>query len=411
MTGEHCRFCGTPLETVFADLGLSPLANALLSEDHADTDEPRYPLCARVCESCYLVQLPEFAPPTEIFADYVYLSSYSSSWLEHARRYTEQIVARLDLGPQSQVVEIGSNDGYLLRYFRDRGIPVLGIEPAANVAAVARRQAIPTHVDFFGARVAEALAPASSADLLIANNVLAHVPRLNDFVQGLKIVLKAGGVITVEFPHLLRLIERRQWDTIYHEHFSYFSLLTVCRVFAAADLRVFDVEELSSHGGSLRIYVCHAESTQHPESVRVDSLRELERASGLESLATYSAFGGSVAQDRDQILQMLRGLHERGLRLVGYGAPAKGNTLLNYCGIHRDLIAYTCDRNPLKQGRLLPGSRIPVRAPEVLSEDHPDVIVILPWNLKEEIIDELAFVRSWGARFAVRDPELVLVAS
>jgi SAM-dependent methyltransferase len=404
-----CRFCGAPLEAVFADLGMSPLANSYLPPERVNAMEPFYPLRALVCGNCFLVQLEEFETPQEIFSDYAYFSSYSSSWLEHSRRYADQMIEGLGLGPSSHVVEIASNDGYLLQFFHDRQIPVLGIEPAANVAKVALQKGIPTLVEFFGVKAASSLAVDSAADLLLGNNVLAHVPDLNDFVAGMKVLLKPGGVITMEFPHLMRLVDENQWDTIYHEHFSYFSFLTVSRVFEAHGLRLFDVEELPTHGGSLRIYGAHAEDTDKPETAASRELRERERAAGYEELDTYRGYGRRVQEDKRQILDFLIGLKRDGLRIVGYGAPAKGNTLLNYCGIGPDFIDYTCDLNPHKQGHFLPGSHIPIRSPEQICEDRPDVVVILPWNLKDEIVQQLAFISEWGGRFAARTPELTLL--
>jgi SAM-dependent methyltransferase len=409
MTQTACRFCGAPVEAVFADLGMSPLANSYLPPERANSMEPFYPLRALVCEKCFLVQLEEFQTPERIFSEYAYFSSYSSSWLEHSRRYAEQMIERLGLDDGSHVVEIASNDGYLLQFFHERQIPVLGIEPAANVAKVALQKGIPTLVEFFGQETARSLAAESAADLLLGNNVLAHVPDLNDFVGGMKIVLKPGGVITMEFPHLMRLIEGKQWDTIYHEHFSYFSFLTVSRVFEAHGLKLFDVEELPTHGGSLRVYGAHAEDRDKPESAAARELREREREAGYERLDTYLGYGRRVEQDKREILQFLIGLKERGLRIVGYGAPAKGNTLLNYCGVRRDFIDYTCDLNPHKQGQFLPGSHIPIRSPEAIREDKPDVVLILPWNLKDEIVEQLSFIREWGGRFAARTPELTLL--
>jgi SAM-dependent methyltransferase len=410
MSATPCRFCGAPLEAVFADLGMSPLANSYLAPERANGMEPFYPLRALVCANCFLVQLEEFETPEQIFSDYAYFSSYSSSWLEHSERYAEQMIERLSLGAQSQVVEIASNDGYLLQFFRDREISVLGIEPAGNVAEVAVEKGIPTVVEFFGERVARSLAAETSADLLLGNNVLAHVPDLNDFVAGMKVLLKPGGVITMEFPHLMRLVEDRQWDTIYHEHFSYFSFLTASRVFEAHGLRLFDVEELPTHGGSLRIFGCHADDTEKRETEAAHELRERERAAGYERLELYVAYGESVAQDKRQILSFLIGLKEQGLRIVGYGAPAKGNTMLNYCGIRSDFLDYTCDLNPHKQGQLLPGSHIPIRSPDAIREDKPDVVLILAWNLKDEIVEQLAFIEDWGGRFATRLSELALIA-
>ena len=408
MTRSTCRFCASPIEHVFADLGMSPLANSYPTPEQANGMEPFYPLRAFVCESCLLVQLEEFETPEHIFGDYSYFSSYSSSWLAHGHRYAEQMTELLALDQDSLVVEVASNDGYLLQHFQERGVPVLGIEPAANVAAVAIEREIPTLVEFFGSRFAESLAPESAADLLIGNNVLAHVPDLNDFVAGMKALLKPDGVITMEFPHLMRLIAQNQWDTIYHEHFSYFSFATVSRVFEHHGLRVYDVEELPTHGGSLRIYACHADASRG-QSPRAAELAERERHAGLLDLATYTAFGAGVAEDKRQILEFLIGLKRAGKRIAGYGAPAKGNTLLNYCGISTDFIDYTCDLNPHKQGLLLPGSHIPIRAPDALRSDRPDVVLILPWNLADEITEQLSFVRDWGGEFAARCPDLRIV--
>jgi SAM-dependent methyltransferase len=409
MTSTACRFCGAPVEAVFADLGMSPLANDYLPAERVNAMEPFYPLRALVCAKCFLVQLEEFETPEQIFSDYAYFSSYSSSWLEHSRRYAEQMIERLSLDGDSKVVEIASNDGYLLQFFRDREISVLGIEPAANVAEVAVEKGIPTVVEFFGEDVARKLAGEASADLLLGNNVLAHVPDLNDFVAGMNVLLKPGGVITMEFPHLMRLIEDNQWDTIYHEHFSYFSFLTVSAVFAAHHLRVFDVQELPTHGGSLRIYAAHDDDADKRDSAAARELAERERAAGYERLETYSGYGRRVEQDKRQILSFLIDLKQQGLRVAAYGAPAKGNTLLNYCGVRRDMIEYTCDLNPHKQGHFLPGSHIPIRSPDQLREDRPDVVVILPWNLKDEIVAQLQFIREWGGRFAARTPELTLL--
>ena len=408
MSETLCRFCGAPLSAVFADLGMSPLANSYLSPERANAMEPFYPLRALVCDRCFLVQLEEFETPHEIFSEYAYFSSYSSSWLDHSRRYTEQMIERLGLDEHSHVVEIASNDGYLLQFFHERQVPVLGIEPAGNVAKVALQKGIPTLVEFFGRETARSLAGESSADLLLGNNVLAHVPDLNDFVAGMKILLKPDGVITMEFPHLMRLIEDNQWDTIYHEHFSYFSFLTVSRVFAERGLRLFDVEELPTHGGSLRIYGCHEDNANLPDSDRAQELRQREREAGYEQLETYTSYGERVVADKRRILEFLIGLKEDGKRVVGYGAPAKGNTMLNYCGLRRDFLDYTCDLNPHKQGHFLPGSHIPIRSPDAIRADRPDVVWILPWNLKDEIMEQLSFVREWGGQFAARTPELAL---
>jgi SAM-dependent methyltransferase len=405
MEPSPCRFCGAPLEHTFADLGMSPLANSYVPPERVNAMEPFYPLHALVCSQCFLVQLEEFETADHIFSDYAYFSSYSTSWLEHARRYAEAMIERFGFGPESHVVELASNDGYLLQYFQERGVPVLGVEPAENVAAVATEKGVPTEVAFFGTETARRLAEVRQADLIAANNVLAHVPDLNDFVGGMKLLLAPGGTITVEFPHLQRLIDSNQWDTIYHEHFSYFSFLTVQRVFAAHGLRLFDVEELSTHGGSLRIYGCHADDPR-PAEGRAEALAERERAAGYETLETYTSYSGRVERDKREIVRLLTELKDQGARIAGYGAPAKGNTLLNYCGVRRDFIDYTVDRSPHKQGQYLPGTHIPIRAPEVLREERPDIVLILPWNLREEIMEQLAEIREWGGRFAVRAPDL-----
>ncbi len=409
MTETACRFCGSAVDAVFADLGMSPLANSYLPPERANDMEPFYPLRALVCGQCFLVQLEEFQTPEHIFSDYAYFSSYSSSWLEHSRRYAELMVQRFGLDDSSHVVELASNDGYLLQYFHERHISVLGVEPAANVAKVALQKGIPTLVEFFGVQTARSLAGESSADLLLGNNVLAHVPNLKDFVAGMKILLKPGGVITMEFPHLMSLMGDNQWDTIYHEHFSYFSFLTVSRVFEAHGLRLFDVEELPTHGGSLRIYGCHGDDGEKPQSAAAAELSERERQAGYERIDTYLEYGRRVEQDKRQILSFLIELKEQGLRIAGYGAPAKGNTLLNHCGVGRDFIDYTCDLNPHKQGHFLPGSHIPIRSPEVIRSDRPDVVLILPWNLKDEIMEQLSYIREWDGRFAARTPKLTLL--
>lgn len=408
MTASPCRFCDQPLDHVFADLGMSPLANSFLPPERANAMEPFYPLRALVCSRCFLVQLEEYETPEHIFGDYAYFSSYSSSWLEHSRRYVEAMVERFGLGERSHVVELASNDGYLLQFFVERHVPVLGIEPAANVARVALQKGIPTLVEFFGVETARTLVPDSRADLLVGNNVLAHVPDVNDFVGGMQVLLAQDGVITMEFPHLLKLIELNQWDTIYHEHFSYLSLSAVRRVFAAHGLRLFDVEELPTHGGSLRIYGCQA-GARHEEAQRVHDLMAREQAAGLDDLPTYLAYGERVAQDKRRIVRFLGDLKDAGHALAGYGAPAKGNTMLNFCGIGTDFLDYTVDLNPHKQGHVLPGTHIPIRPVEALRETRPDVVLILPWNLREEIVGEHAYVREWGGRFAARAPELRLL--
>jgi 2-polyprenyl-3-methyl-5-hydroxy-6-metoxy-1,4-benzoquinol methylase len=409
MTETACRFCAAPLHLVFADLGMSPLANSYRTLEQGNAMEPFYPLRALVCSQCFLVQLEQYETPAHIFGDYAYFSSYSTSWLEHSRRYVEQMVQRFALDGSSPVVELASNDGYLLQYFKERGIPVLGIEPAANVAQVAEEKGISTLVEFFGEDTARSVAQRGQADLLVGNNVLAHVPDLNDFVAGMKVLLGPAGVLTMEFPHLLRLMDANQWDTIYHEHFSYFSFATASRVFAAHGLRLFDVEELPTHGGSLRIYGAHDDDRAKATTERATELLERERAAGLEDLETYARYNDRVRADKRDILSFLIDLKRDGRRIAGYGAPAKGNTLLNFCGIGTDILDYTCDLNPHKQGHLLPGSHVPIHAPDVLREDRPDVVLILPWNLRGEIVEQLGFIREWGGRFAARSPELALL--
>jgi 2-polyprenyl-3-methyl-5-hydroxy-6-metoxy-1,4-benzoquinol methylase len=405
-----CRFCGAPLHQVFLDLGLSPLANTYLKEEDLKQEEQQFPLRVYVCGECFLVQLEEWESPENIFGDYAYFSSYSESWLRHAKTYVASMVERFTIGSGSKVVEVASNDGYLLQYFVDRGIPVLGIEPARNVAVVARNRGIPTRVDFFGEATARTLRREGlRANLLIGNNVLAHVPNLNDFVKGLKILLDDRGVVTLEFPHLMRLCAECQIDTIYHEHFSYFSLITAEKVFAAHGLTLFDVEELSTHGGSLRIFAQHSARGRNPVSKRVEDLRKREIDAGFADLGGYRAFEERAKQTRRKLVDFLVEAKQKGKRVVGYGAPAKGNTLLNYCGITRDLIEYTVDRSPHKQGRFLPGTHIPIVEPERINATKPDYILILPWNLKHEIVNQLSFARAWGAQFVVPIPEPQIV--
>lgn len=405
-----CRFCGAPLSEVFVDLGASPLANSYLEPEDLSRAEAFYPLCVYVCGECLLVQLPEEERPEAIFSDYAYFSSYSDSWLRHAKTYAEAMIERFGLGPGTQAIEIASNDGYLLRWLKERGVPVLGIEPARNVAEAAEAAGIPTIVKFFGAATArELVAEGKRADLLVGNNVLAHVPGLNDFVAGLKILLAPSGVLTMEFPHLLRLMAEDQFDTIYHEHYSYFSFATVRKVFSAHGLTLFDVEELPTHGGSLRIYARHDEDASKPVGERVADLLAREEAAGLGKLETYRSFGERVQRVKWGLLRFLIASKEAGKSIAGYGAPAKGNTLLNYCGIRTDFLDYTVDRSPHKQGRYLPGVRIPIHGPDRLRETRPDYVLILPWNLKEEIVEQMADVRSWGGRFVVAIPEVEIL--
>lgn len=402
-----CRFCGAPLDHTFVDLGVSPLSNAYLAADKLHRMEPFFPLHAYVCGSCFLVQLEEFQSPAEIFTDYAYFSSYSASWLAHAQRYAAETIERFSMDSGWQVVELASNDGYLLRNFKDAGIPVLGIEPAENVAKVAQQAGIPTLAKFFGTQTARDLVETGSrADLLVGNNVLAHVPALNDFVEGVKILLSPRGVITMEFPHLMRLMQENQFDTIYHEHFSYLSLLTVEKVFAAHGLEIFDVTQLPTHGGSLRIYARHNGNDRLPVTATVGALLDQERDYGLSRLETYSVFSEQVKETKRKLLEFLIRAKRAGQRIVGYGAPAKGNTLLNYCGIRTDFLDYTVDISPHKQGMYLPGTRIPIFSPDKISETRPDYVLILPWNLKDEIMKQLAHARAWGGRFVVPIPEI-----
>ena len=404
-----CRFCGGSLAE-FIDLGMSPLCETYLTKDQLNSMEPFYPLAAYVCRDCLLVQLQEYVAPKEIFSEYAYFSAYSDTWLDHARRYVETMSKRLDLGPGTRVIELGSNDGYLLQFFVEKGISVLGIEPAGNVASAAEKRGVPTLVKFFGVETASALAEAGTqADLVVGNNVLAQVPDLNSFVKGISIILKTGGVCTIEFPHLLKTIDGNQFDQIYHEHFSYFSGLTADRIFAAHGMRMFDVDELPTHGGSLRIYACHANDNSHPTEASVSELLSRERQAGLHRLETYAAFAEQVRATKRKLLSFLIEAKSCNKSLAGYGAPGKGNTLLNYCGIRVDFLDYTVDRNPYKHGKYLPGTHIPIFPPERIFETKPDYVLILPWNLKDEVMSQLANIRSWGARFVVPIPEVSVI--
>lgn len=407
MYSIRCRFCNNMLKYTFVDLGISPLANSYLTPQDLQRMEPFYPLHVFICESCYLVQLPEFQSPEEIFGNYAYFSSYSKSWLKHARDYTELMIKRFGFDSNSLVIEIASNDGYLLQYFEEKGIPVLGIEPAMNVAKAAQERGIPTIVKFFGEQTAtELAAEGRQADVLIGNNVIAHVPNLNDFVKGMTILLKPHGIITVEFPHLMRLMEENEFDTIYHEHFSYFSFIVIKRVFAAHYLEIFDVEELTTHGGSLRIYACHAKDNSKSIHQRVRDLVAKEEAAGFDRLEHYLSFPEKVKEAKRHILDFLIKAKRERSSILGYGAPAKGNTLLNYCGIRTDFIDFTVDRNPHKQGHFLPGTHIPICHPDKIKEKKPDYLVILPWNLKDEIMEQMAYIRKWGGKFVVLIPEV-----
>jgi SAM-dependent methyltransferase len=405
-----CRFCGAALRQTFIDLGMSPLCESYPALEDFNRGEVFYPLHVYVCEHCFLVQLQEYESAESIFSDYAYFSSYSDSWLKHAENYCDKMTRKLGLGKQSFVIEVASNDGYLLQYFAQSGVPVLGIEPAANVARVAVEKGVPTMVRFFGTQFATELATEGQcADLIAGNNVLAQVPNLNDFVEGLKVALKPDGVLTLEFPHVLKLIEHNEFDTIYHEHFSYFSMLTTVRIAESHGLRVFDVEELPTHGGSLRVYACRAESRAHETQPLVNELIALEVKAGLGGVEGYRSFAHQVRKTKFALLDFLLRAAREGKSVAGYGAPGKSATLLQYCGIGRDLIQYTVDRSPYKQGRFLPGSHIPIFHPDRILETKPDYVIILPWNLKDEIIEQLQFIREWGGRFVVPIPEVAVL--
>ena len=404
---KSCRFCGAGLEKTFIDLGMSPLCETYPSAAELNRGEMFYPLHVFVCEKCFLVQLEEFESPENIFGDYLYFSSYSDSWLKHCEDYTSKMIHRFGLGSESFVVEVASNDGYLLQYFVKKGVPVLGIEPASNVAEVAEEKGVPTLNRFFGTQLALELASkGKTADLIAGNNVLAQVPDLNDFVEGLKLLLKPHGVLTLEFPSLLKLIELNEFDTIYHEHFSYFSLLSTVNILQSHGLRLFDVEELLTHGGSLRIYACRMEDTTHVQQPGVEALLQLEKKSGLDTIAAYEGFARQVRETKFALLDFLLSAAKEGKAVAGYGAPGKSATLLHYCGIGKDLIQYTVDRSPHKQGRFLPGTHIPIFHPDRIRETKPDYVIILPWNLKDEIMQQLQFIREWGGQFVVPIPRV-----
>lgn len=406
---KRCRFCGSGHTRTFVDLGLSPLCETYPSLDDLNRGEVYYPLHVYVCEECFLVQIEEYERAENIFSDYAYFSSYSDSWLKHCENYCELMQQRFGLNENSFIIEVASNDGYLLQYFVKHNIPVLGIEPAANVAKVAVEKGVPTLIRFFGTKLAnEVAAESQQADLVLGNNVLAQVPDLNDFVEGLQIVLKPGGVLTLEFPHLLRLIEDNEFDTIYHEHFSYFSLFTTTKIMEAHGLRVFDVEELSTHGGSLRVYVCRAANQTHETRPSVKHLIEEEEAAGLASPQGYDSFARQVRETKFAFVEFLMRAMRESKSVAGYGAPGKSATLLHYCGVGKDLIQFTVDRSPYKQGRFLPGNHIPIYHPDRIRETKPDYVVILPWNLKDEIMNQLRFIREWGGRFVVPIPRVAV---
>jgi len=404
-----CRFCEAKLRHTMVDLGMSPLCESYVSRENLNQMEPFYPLHVYVCEECFLVQLEAYVTAEHIFSDYAYFSSYSSSWVEHARRYMEQMIQRFGLSDKHRVVEVASNDGYLLKHFVARGIPSLGIEPAANVAEVAVSGGVQTLVEFFGASLARRLIDEGlKADLLLGNNVLAQVPNLNDFVAGMKILLASEGVITMEFPHLMRTMEQNQFDQIYHEHFSYFSFSAAVNIFSAHGLTAFDVEELSTHGGSLRFYARHKEDDSKPVDDRVQEMLAREKEAGFDQLERYASFGEQVRETKRKLLSFLIEAKRQGKSVAGYGAPGKGNTLLNYCGIRGDFLDYTVDRNPHKQGKFLPGTHIPIFHPDSIRETRPDYLLVLPWNLKEEITHQCSYIREWGGQFVVPIPALTV---
>jgi SAM-dependent methyltransferase len=405
----ECRFCHGPLAE-FVNLGMSPLCESFLTKDQLNSAEPFYPLVAYICRDCLLVQLQEYVAPENIFSEYAYFSGYSDAWLDHARRYVETMTAGLGLGPTSRVIEIGSNDGYLLQYFVEAGIPVLGIDPAANIAVAAEARGVPTLVKFFGRETARELAATGiQGDLVLGNNVFAQVTDPSSFVEGIHTLLKPTGVCTIEFPHLLKTMDGNQFDQIYHEHFSYFSALTAEKIFAAHGMRIFDIEELWTHGGSLRIFACHAGDETHPTSAAALAVMRREIDAGLDRLETYANFGEQVRTTKRKLLSFLIEAKNGGKSIVGYGAPGKGNTLLNYCGVRTDFLDYTVDRNPHKQGKYLPGTHIPIFSPEKIAETKPDYVLILPWNLREEIMAQLTYIRSWGGKFVVPIPDVSIL--
>jgi 2-polyprenyl-3-methyl-5-hydroxy-6-metoxy-1,4-benzoquinol methylase len=410
MTENKCRFCSRILQISFVDLGFSPLSNAMIKKENLNKNEKKFPLHVFVCKQCLLVQLQEFEKPKEIFSDYVYFSSYSKTWLEHAEKYVDMMISKMKLTEKNQVIEIASNDGYLLQFFKEKNIPVLGIEPAINVAKVAQEKDIPTITKFFGTKTAKTLLKEGKlADLLLGNNVLAHVPDLNDFVKGMKIILNEKGIITMEFPHLLQLISNNQFDTIYHEHFSYFSFLTVQKVFEYHGLVIYDVEEVPTHGGSLRIFAKHNDDYSKSISNNIEIMKRKEKEFGLDKILTYTNFQKNINRIKKNIQDFFIKCSKDGKKVVGYGAPAKGNTLLNYCEINKHQMDFTVDLSKYKQGLFLPGTHIPVYSPEMIRETKPDYVFILPWNLKEEIMSQLEFIRKWNAKFVIPIPEVKIL--
>ena len=407
---NNCRFCKAPLSRIFVDLGMSPLSNSFLKPEMLNEKEAFYPLRVFVCEKCFLVQLSEFESPQNIFNDYAYFSSYSDSWLKHAENYVKMMIKKFQINKENLVIELASNDGYLLQYFKKIGIPILGIEPAANVAKVAESKGIPTMVKFFGVDTAkELVSKKKQPHLIVGNNVLAHVPNLNDFVKGMKILLNHNGIITMEFPHLLQLIKNNQFDTIYHEHFSYFSLLTVIKIFSSHGLTIFDVEEIPTHGGSLRIYVTHSKNDTFHMSKKVDELIDSEKKFGLTNITTYTEFSKKVREIKKNIREFFINAKKEEKKIFCYGVAAKGNTLLNYCSIGNDFVDCVLDLSPYKQGLFLPGTHIPIKNPDYIKKIKPNYLVILPWNLKEEIMEEMSFIREWRGKFVVLIPEVKIL--
>ncbi|HLZ13402.1 MAG TPA: class I SAM-dependent methyltransferase [Candidatus Acidoferrum sp.] len=410
MSLPQCRFCKSVLEHTFVDLGMFPLSNSYLRQEQLGRMEPFYPLHARVCARCFLVQLEQFEAPEGIFSEYAYFSSYSETWLNHAREYAERAVSRFELNGQSLVVEIASNDGYLLQYFQRKGVPVLGVEPAQNVAMAAEKKGIETIAKFFGIKTArEIIAAGRQADLIVANNVLAHVPDLVDFVSALKLLLKPRGSLVIEVPHLLQLMQGTQFDTIYHEHFSYFSFCTAKEILQEYGLKVFDVDEIPTHGGSLRIYACHVEENSKRIEPRVSEMESRELAAGIRDLAMYASFAGRVREVKRALLEFLIQAKRAGKSIAAYGAPAKGNTLLNYCGVGKDFLDYSVDISPHKQNLFLPGTHIPIHHPDILRRTRPDYVLILPWNLRDEILSQLAYVREWGGQYVIPIPTVEII--
>ena len=406
-----CRFCESALTNIFLDLGMSPMANSFLKSTDLNTTEPRYPLCSYVCSNCFLVQLDEFENPQEIFSDYAYFSSFSTTWIDHVEEFVNQSINQFKIDKEKHVIEIASNDGYLLQHFKKKDIPVLGIEPAKNIASDAESKGIPTINKFFGVDIAQELVQnGQKADFLIAFNVMPHVPNLNDFVNGLKMILNNDGILIIQFSaYLLKLIELNEFDMIYHEHFSYFSLGTLKKIFSELKLKIFDAEELSIHGGSLRLYIIHEENNSYQKSTRVDHILEKEKQFGLLETSTYDNFTKNIQNVKQDICNFFVEARKENKKIVCYGAPAKGNTLLNFCGIGKDFIEYTVDKNPHKQELFLPGTHIPIYSPEKVLSTKPDYLLILPWNLKDEIIDQMSFIRDWNGKFVVLMPKIEII--